>query len=133
MTHIRENIEGHHAGEALDILVTIEDEDVDTLDGVQASDLIGNAQEIEWVLLYEQEDPYDEAITTKTLDSGVDRDHVEANDNQFVVHVDGESSPGQGDGVTSGKGGKTLHHRTYLIDGGGNMGVVNTGDFEVDY
>lgn len=116
MTHQFQNVEGYHAGDAVDIVCTVEDENGDIID-------ITNATEIEWLLKNDETDSDSEAILTKTM---TDTGGIEITDGaagEFTVHIDTDE--------TTGNTG-TFHHRARLTDADGDRSTIFTGTFEIE-
>lgn len=114
MTHQFQNIQDHHAGDALDIICTVEDESGNTID-------ISSANEIQWVLKNDETDPDTEAVLDKTLTGG-DIAITDGPNGEFTVTINTDE--------TTGNTG-TLHHRARLTDADGDRSTIFTGTFEI--
>lgn len=116
MTHNEQHVAGYHAGDALELVVTVEDEQGNAID-------ISTVNEITWLLKDEKRDPDNKAILQKTLTGGGITYDSDGTNGIFVVQID--------TGDTTAEAGNK-HHRARLTDSGGNRSTLFTGDFTID-
>ena len=123
MSHNNQNVSDYHAGDALDLIVTVEVAD----EGTSPATLIDQATDIEWYLQETLSDPINQAMLTKTLVDGIETPG-EANDlqtGQFMVQIETDD--------TDGLGGQTVHHRARITDADGRRSTLFTGSFTIDH
>ncbi len=114
MPHNEQNIDQYHAGDALDIVCTVENDNGTTID-------ITNANDIRWLLKESSTDIDTDALLDKNLSGG----GIEITDGvagEFVVHIETDD--------TSGMTGQK-HHRARLTDSNGDRSTVFHGTFTI--
>lgn len=116
MTHQFQNIEGYHAGDAVDIVCTVQDENGDIID-------ITNATEIEWYLKNDETDADVDAILTKKLTNTGEIEITNGTGGEFTIYIDTDDTTGE-----SG----TYHHRARLTDADGDRSTIFTGTFDIE-
>ena len=123
MSHNHQNITDYHAGDALDVIVTVTVDD----EGIDPATLIDEATDIVWLMQTNEDDPDEEAILEKTLADGIETpgEGNDINPDQFLVHL--------GTGDTDGLGGTTVHHRARITDADGRRATVLTGTINIDH
>lgn len=114
MPHNEQNIGDYHAGDALDIVCTVEDDSGATID-------ISNANDIRWLLKENSTDTDTDALLDKNL-AGGGVEITDAINGEFTVHIATDD--------TSGMVGQK-HHRARLTDSDGDRSTVFHGTFTI--
>lgn len=114
MPHNTQDIGEYHAGDALDIVCTVEDDSGATID-------ITNANEIRWLLKDNASDLDSDALLDLSLTGGGVTITDGAN-GEFTVHI----ATGDTDSMSGQK-----HHRARLEDSDGDRSTVFTGSFTI--
>lgn len=113
MTKRNQDIDDYHAGDTLEIVVTVTDDDGNIIDITGA--------DVEWYLLqYETSPDEDHLLKKTTTDGGITV--TSAQDGEFTVTVDA--------GDTDGMSGE-YHHRARMTDSTGNRSTVMTGTITI--
>lgn len=115
MTHNEQNVSDYHQGDALELHVSVVDNDGNIVGLVDAS--------AEWLLKKLETDPDTDALLTKSTSNTGEITITDPDMGELTVKID------TGD-ITDAMVGN-LHHRLRITDANGDRATVFTGDFEV--